>query len=185
MPWIQTASGTKFDLLDPTPDMICLADIAKALSQVCRFGGHTRAFYSVAQHSVIVSSLLRDADCDYATIRWGLMHDAAEAYIGDITGPLKHLLLAQNIHAIVEVESNILNAIGRRFNLDTGDWDKIKEADLSLLLSERNFLLGPPPVPWAIDESIAPTELEGIIPFTPVEAEQLFLSRALELHVTD
>lgn len=84
MTWILTQSGQQFDLLRPTASMIKPVDIAHALSRLCRFNGHTRAHYSVAQHSLIVASLV---PVEHQLV--ALLHDAPEAYIGDMTRPLK------------------------------------------------------------------------------------------------
>src|SRR5262245_27549306 len=96
--WMQTISGRKFWPLDPRPEEVCIEDIGHALSLVCRFGGHCHTFYSVAEHSVRVSLLAEDMAKSSAhwtdeNIRMialsGLLHDAAEAYIGDMVRPLK------------------------------------------------------------------------------------------------
>ena len=83
MAYSMTASGLGFDPEDPKPEAIVIEDIAHALSNICRFGGHTGSFYSVAQHSVLVSL---HTNAKFA--RAGLMHDASEAYIGDIIRPV-------------------------------------------------------------------------------------------------
>ena len=85
--WIITASGKRFYLRRPTPADIDAGDVAHALAHICRFNGHTREFYSVAQHSILVSRLLPD-ELKLA----GLLHDAAEAYCGDMVKPLKNCL---------------------------------------------------------------------------------------------
>jgi hypothetical protein len=89
-PFIQTLSGRRVNPFDASPADIDPADIAQALSNLCRFGGHSRAFYSVAQHSVIVSDLLADTGAAPDAVLAALLHDAAEAYLGDLPHPLKH-----------------------------------------------------------------------------------------------
>lgn len=84
MTWILTRSGRKFDLARPTADMVDPADIAHSLSMQCRFNGHTSRYYSVAQHSYLVADLV-PAEDQLA----GLLHDATEAYVGDLVRPLK------------------------------------------------------------------------------------------------
>src|ERR1019366_9954250 len=82
---IRTYSGVRFKPLDPDP-AVGISDIAHALANQCRFGGHSSAFYSVAQHSVRVSEI-----CAAEDALWGLLHDASEAYLVDVPAPLKQL----------------------------------------------------------------------------------------------
>ena len=99
MAWIQTYSGKRFELDEEiNPDTIDIEDIAHALSQICRFGGHTRQFYSVAEHSVRVAHLL--VDQGRAVQLQGLLHDAAEAYLGDIVRPLKTEAQREREHVV-------------------------------------------------------------------------------------
>lgn len=135
--WILTRSGVKFDLFNPHPNMIRVEDIAHALANVCRFGGHTREHYSVAQHSVLVSKIVpsEDALC-------GLMHDATEAYIGDMVSPLKHF-----IPKFKEVEQNLWSVICERFGIDLLMPASVKHADLVMLATERHHYL-PESEPW-------------------------------------
>ena len=84
MSWIQTYTGRKFFPLTDEPGEIDLRDIAHSLALQCRFNGHCRQFYSVAEHSVRVSHILPDEEA-----AWGLLHDAAEAYVSDLPRPLK------------------------------------------------------------------------------------------------
>lgn len=84
MAWIQTFTGKKFPLDKPDPALIDIEGIAHALSLLCRFNGHCTRFCSVAEHSVHVA---REIDLDLAME--GLLHDAAEAYLGDVHSPLK------------------------------------------------------------------------------------------------
>lgn len=126
-----TASGIMIDLLNPTTDMIQIEDIAQALSNYCRFGGHTRDFYSVAQHSVLV--------CDLAP-EWlkleALMHDAAEAYLGDVIKPIKILL--GDVYA--ELEARFMKVIAQRFRLDHGKLAEVKQYDIEALELEHRYL---------------------------------------------
>ena len=80
-PWMLTATGHRFFLNDPRPEDIHIEDIAHALANICRFGGHSRTFYSVAEHSILVAEILRQDSQPRHVIFAGLMHDAAEAYV--------------------------------------------------------------------------------------------------------
>src|SRR6478735_5347699 len=89
-PFLQTVSGRRVNPFDPDPSQLDIGDIARALGNLCRFGGHSRVFYSVAQHSVIVSELVEQRGGDVEDVFAALMHDAAEAYLGDMPHPIKH-----------------------------------------------------------------------------------------------
>ena len=89
MTWVQTYSGVAFELLAPRAEDVRAADLAHALAYSCRFGGHTRSHYSVAQHSVLVAALVWHRTRDLGATLLGLLHDAHEAYTGDIKKPVK------------------------------------------------------------------------------------------------
>lgn len=132
--WIQTHTGVRFDLLDTTVDMIRLEDIAIALSRQTRFNGHLRRFYSVAEHSVHVASLL-----PYEIQMYGLLHDAAEAYIGDMVKPLKNLF-----PEFSAIDDRISALILERFDLAPPDETTkklVKLADLDMLVTEKEALM--------------------------------------------
>lgn len=170
--WIQTYSGKAFDLLDPQPDMVDFDDIAHALSLLCRFSGHTRRHYSVAQHSVMVASQL-PAKLQLA----GLLHDAHEAYIGDISTPMKRALFKCESYDLYTIESNIQRAIheaaGLPLTLTNHEQAQIKDADLRALMTERRDLMGPSPAPWGKYEDIEPLD-EPIVPWEARGAKGLF-----------
>lgn len=86
---IEVASGRYVDLLNPDPGTITLADIAVALSNTCRYGGHVSVFYSVAEHALLVRDLLRSQGASERVQAGALFHDAAEAFLGDLPSPLK------------------------------------------------------------------------------------------------
>lgn len=163
-PWIQTSSGEAFDLLDPDPAVINIQDIAFALSNLCRFTGHVD-FYSVAQHSCIVSDNL-PADLRFV----GLMHDATEAYIGDISAPLRLCL-----PAVRAIEDRIWQAIATRYRLPAEIPPVVKQVDTSLLLAERDQFMKEPPRDWGVDA--APWPITKIRTWNPGEAEYEFLQR--------
>lgn len=89
---IQNSLGRKIDLRKPTLDDIDITDIAHSLSLVCRFGGHIKHFYSVAEHSILVAKLLSEQGAPGELVLAGLLHDAHEAYLGDVTTPVKDVL---------------------------------------------------------------------------------------------
>src|SRR5580692_700756 len=114
--WIQTATGRQFWPMDPRPDEIFIDDIAHALSMLCRFGGHCLRFYSVAEHSVLLS---RVAPQKHKL--WALLHDASEAYLVDVPRPIKPMLVGYKA-----AEEKIQRAIAVRFNLHFGIPEDIK-----------------------------------------------------------
>lgn len=95
-PWMQTLSGVPFDLLAPRAEDVLPDEIAVSLSRIARYLGHTRVSdscgYSVAQHSVLCADLIRTWGGDAALEREALLHDAAEAYYGDVTSPVQRAL---------------------------------------------------------------------------------------------
>lgn len=134
-PCAQTATGLLVDLAVPDPSLIRIEDIAAALSRTCRFGGHLKAgvpFYSVAQHSVLVAEI-----CPREFALQGLLHDAAEAYLGDMITPLKALL-----PGYVEIERRWLAAIGAVFGVNLVDKPPVVvEADARAMATERRDLM--------------------------------------------
>jgi len=175
-PWNQTFSGLAFDLVDPDPSMISIKDIAISLANQCRFNGHTKRFYSVAEHSLYVSRVLpRDlAFC-------GLMHDAAEAYVGDMTSPLKTLVLGFS-----ELEGRIWRTICARFSLPVELPEAVHVADTRMMITEGEFLMAPAPRPWKIrgdrfELREIGLDYPGQFGLPPREAHRRFLERFAEL----
>lgn len=165
MAWAQTYTGKKFDYSNPLPASIDIRDIAHALSLVCRFGGHCRDFYSVAQHSVYVSQFVR---ADLALI--GLLHDAAEAYIGDMVSPLKRQIESFNV-----LEGRVFSAIASKLGIPASLPDEVKAADIALLAAEARDLMEAAPEDWGIPA--AKRSIPKIIPWSPVQAEKHFMNR--------
>ncbi len=178
--WIQTYSGCKFWPLDPRPEDVHLVDIAHALSNVGRFAGHLTEHFSVAQHSVLVSSL-----CPPESQLWGLFHDAAEAYIGDISRAIKHaleLVIPEDADGVREIETRILKAIADRFGFTMPVPPAVWYADNVLLATEaRDLLPGGPLEGWTAK---LPQPLhEKIVPWGHEVAKHRFLRLAAELGV--
>lgn len=169
MSWIQTYTGKQFFPLEARSADIDIADIAHALSLQCRFNGHCRCFYSVAEHSVRVS---RAVPASHA--RWGLLHDAGEAYLSDLPRPIK-----LELPAFSAFEGRLLEVVAERFGLPWPMPPEVLDADNRLLVTEARDLMGPPPASWGM-ERIAPY-VEPIEPWSPPTAEQRFLDRFGEL----
>jgi hypothetical protein len=133
--WIQTFLGKRIYPLDPSPKDIDIVDIAHALSMQCRFTGHTRVFYSVAQHSVLVSQL-----CDPADALWGLLHDASEAYLQDVARPIKR---AEEMEKYRTVERVLQEVIVNQFELHFPQPESVTQADELMLAIEAKDLMSP------------------------------------------
>ena len=151
--WIQTVSGVAFDLDAPTPDQVRSVDLAHALAGINRFGGHLRCFYSVAQHSVLVAALLWQRTRDRRATLAALLHDAHEAYTGDIKQPVKAYLEQFAPGAIADLEQRIDAAIAAWAQLELGQGAAdvrrlIKTADLQILFWERDRWMSKPPRAW-------------------------------------
>ena len=168
-PVIRTYSGHHFDFLEPAKSVFGIEDIARALSKICRFTGHTKEFYSVAQHSVLVSLVVPPEDA-FA----GLMHDASEAFIGDVSSPLKALLPE---YKIIErkVEAEVLG----RFGLPAHLPPSVKKADLILLKTEQRDVMEETN-DWGMTAMFRPLE-ERIVPLDHTQAYELFMRRYIEL----
>lgn len=182
--WIQTASGRQFWPLDPRAEDVDINDIAHALSQLCRFTGHTRHFYSVAQHSVLCSQILEAPE----TQLLALMHDAGEAYLGDIARPWKRFLRV-HLHSrdVVELsgaEERLLTVILRSLGVfeSAAAWQVVKRIDEILLVTEARDLMSPLHPEWHHSEENGFQSLSTrIIPWSPEEARTRFLHRFAEL----
>jgi 5'-deoxynucleotidase YfbR-like HD superfamily hydrolase len=171
-PYIQTVSGRRINPLDADGADIDPDDIAQALSNLCRFGGHSRAFYSVAQHSVIVSDQLAAQGAGPDEVMAALLHDAAEAYLGDLPHPLKH---RSELGAAFRVAEKRLEAvIQARFDLPEAA-ALIKPIDRSLLATERQAFSQ---VAWHWPEldGVEPLAI-AIEPWAPERAAQEFRDR--------
>ena len=175
MTWIQTFTGKKMFLWDPRLEDIVIEDIAQALSNLCRFTGHCNTFSSVAQHSVHVSEIaakeLMPDPQGLDMPRIGLMYDAAEAYLGDLSTPLKNML-----SGFRRIEKGMEQAVSHRFGVPFPRPQEIKTIDTALLLAEAGHLLGEPPDKWDAAGTIKPYPIE-IYPWSPEKAKCEFLKR--------
>ncbi len=188
--WIQTWNGYSFDLLEPRPQDINIEVIAHALSNQCRFGGHCSRFYSVAQHSVWVSH-----ECEPENALWGLLHDATEAYLGDVVSPLKKM---REMAGYRDIENKIHQTIAQRFSLPINIPRDVHDADCRVMVTEAYQLMQPMNQEWQkqIEKkeirqaSWAPwyTKLradsrENSWILTPDEARRAFLERYWQIKV--
>jgi uncharacterized protein len=168
-PWIETYSGKKFWFLKPTPEMIDIDDIAHALAMQCRYTGHVKHFYSVAEHSVHVSNLAKNK-------LEGLLHDASEAFLTDIASPIKpHLANYKSM------EETIMVAIGKLYGFNWPVSQDTKDADSTQLKTEARHLLPSGGRDWLHE---FPTQrVRGVAPkcWTPDQAKMAFLERFYEL----
>lgn len=171
---IQLSSGKYFSFTECRPQDIDIRDIAAALSKICRFGGHTRKLYSVAQHSVIVSRLVPP---EHRLA--GLLHDATEAYIGDMVRPLKNMM-----PAFEALERDIWAVIANRFGLSFVLDSSIKWADNVALVTEKRDLMPEDnlrdKIEWAATSEFVQLD-NTIVPFSSTFAEQMFLKRYTEI----
>lgn len=168
--FVETRSGQRVSVVNPQPEQFDIKDIAYALSNTCRFNGHCAGFYSVAEHSVAVALRLP------ANLRLaGLLHDATEAYLGDIPSPIKQFLPDYQ-----EMEDKFASALAEKFDLtDNFDmWKEIKQADIDALFTEAHFLIPSQGKDWAYFQG--PTKYEvnhrlKPVCLPPAEAFKLFL----------
>lgn len=165
-------SGNRFYPFNPIGmdlvSKIDLEDIAHSLSNICRFNGHCSEFYSVAQHSVHVASLIKEDRLRLA----GLLHDASEAYTGDIVTPFKRMF-----SSLWAIETRLQKQINQHFGITLTEDDnaKIKAADLKALATEKRDLM--PKQHHEVWSYLSGQEPDGhiIIPLAPKEAKSLFL----------
>lgn len=153
-------------------------DIAQALSNQCRFGGHCRTFYSVAQHSCLLADVVREEDASPVTALWALLHDASEAYLVDLPHPLKHRSELGTLYRAAE--KGLQDAICEAFGLPAGPPALIKPLDRALLAAERRDVAT---VAWHWPEldGVEPLDI-SIEPWSPAESRVNFERRLQELH---
>lgn len=167
---ILLCSGDHFDFTAPRADVLDIEVIAHALGNLCRFTGHTRRFYSVAQHSVLVSRLVPP----HLALA-GLLHDATEALVGDVSSPLKARLPAYRA-----VEDGIWFLLSQRYGLPLKLPPEVKQADLVALATERRDLMPRErqfaPGAWACIADVTP-DPRPIVPLDPDRAARAFLER--------
>lgn len=164
-----TYLGNRVDLLNPSPDTIDIVDIAHHLSQVNRYVGAARYPYSVAQHSFLLSHMVSEENALTA-----LMHDATEAYLGDISYPLKALLPDYR-----SVEDRFWRVISEKYGLPYVMPQEVKVADTVIRYAERSALFTFVP-DWGPDIE-HDFMLPEVYPMSHARAEHAFRNRWLEL----
>lgn len=168
-PTILLNSGSYFDFVDPAGCTFTIDDVAHGLSMTCRFAGQCRDFYSVAQHSVLLSEIVPEEDA-YA----GLMHDAAEAFVEDMSRPLKDLVAEYRV-----VEKRVEAAVFARFGVPCPLPASVKEADIVMLATEQRQLMRNRD-DWNYTRGRATAPIT-ITSWSPAEAEARFLDRHAEI----
>ncbi|WP_315730161.1 MULTISPECIES: hypothetical protein [unclassified Bradyrhizobium] len=144
-PSIMLHSGAWFDFAAPQSSAFTAEDIAHGLAHICRYSGQCNRFYSVAEHSLLVSDIAKGFEYE------ALLHDAAEAFIGDITRPLKQML-----PDFRRIEAEVQKAVLERFGIDGLMPPEIKEADLRVLASEQRQIMPPGTDEWLAGKNIDP-----------------------------
>lgn len=177
--WILTRSGHRFYPLDPRPQDIALDDIAYSLANQCRWTGHCRRHYSIAQHACYVALTVEAILPSLA--RAALHHDSAEAYVGDMARPWKRLLQVkmgdESVASVNEIENHILGVIFWQLEMAPPiptEWRTIHHVDNRVMQTERLHLLPADDAPgWALLGDVIPG-LE-IATWTPEAAARNFL----------
>lgn len=174
---METASGLKLNLGEPHVSGIWKGDIAHSLANVCRYAGHCSESYSVAEHSFLVAEFLRLTGCPARVQILGLLHDAHEAYLGDMTRPQKAVTVGRK-----ELEARIQAVIYEAFRLPPASEAEealIKRADNVALMTEAEELMPSRGEGWNIDAY--PCDRLTVECLAHDEAEQLFLDRLDDL----
>lgn len=163
------ASGKWFDLLDPWNSDFSINDIAQGLANICRYSGQCSGFYSVAEHSIHVSDTVEEFKLE------ALLHDATEAFLGDITRPLKLLLPRYK-----EIEATVEDAIFSRFGLNPASKSVVKLADLLVLAAEQNQVMPAGTDYWAAGSGIQKANIRVEF-LSPEEALKRFMAKFTNL----
>jgi uncharacterized protein len=175
-PYMHSFWHHKFRIGWPLPEDVCIEDVAHSLSLLCRFTGHVKEFYSVGEHSVRVSYL-----CPPEHQLFGLLHDAGESYAGDLNRPLKY---SPGMETYRQYEKGAQRVVLERFGLPLEEPKEVKAADDRLLVTEQRDLM------WGITSAgnVQKERLHGVLPlpekiepWSPVQAERVFLMRFAEL----
>lgn len=170
--YIVTSSGIKFNLLETTPDMITVEDMAHSLANQCRWTGHSKFHYSIAQHSYYCSFL-----GPVENLFWHLNHDNSEAYIGDMNRPLKHFTEAGDAYR--KVEHPLQTLIYQTVGLHGEEPESVKLADEAVLYAELEQLIPTPTFDMASNNPFGRSKAANIQieEWSTRKAEQMWLDR--------
>ncbi len=181
--YIAVFSGNKFYPFNPKTEDICVVDIAHSLANQCRYSGHTKRYYSVAEHSLLVSQQL---DYDDTLAKWGLLHDAAEAYITDVPRPIKQLFPEVN-----KTEGRILEVVAEKYNLPWPIPKEVHHIDQRMIYNEAPALMKMPleemiafpGTQYDLEKEISLLKMDNlhISGWSPPAAKMYFLHRFDEL----
>lgn len=170
---IKTYAGHYFDLVNPTPESVDIVSIANALSKVCRFGGHTPKFYSVAEHLLHCVDVASQHGIEGKALQAVILHDAAEAYIGDVVKPLKVLL-----PEFAVIEARIEAVIGQRFRVSFEEHhETIKRFDRMMLKTEKQQMWPEDAEKWNGFGGVESADVELEF-YTPEDASRIYLDVA-------
>lgn len=164
-PSIMLQSGAWFDFAAPHTSLFTIDDIAHGLANICRYSGQCKSFYSVAEHSLLVSETAVGFEFE------ALMHDAAEAFLGDVTRPLKQML-----PEFKKIEREVENAIFERFGIRHPMPPEVKKADLRVLAAEQKQIMPDGTDAWVRGQRVEPAPVK-VRNLAPVEAKAAFLER--------
>jgi uncharacterized protein len=163
-PTIMLRSGAWFDFCAPASSDFTIEDIAHGLANICRYSGQCSSFYSVAEHSILVSETAIGFEFE------ALLHDAAEAFLGDITRPLKQMLPEYK-----RIEANVERAILDRFGVKSLP-SQVKKADLRVLAAEQKQIMPEGTDGWVRGQKVDPAPIV-VRHLPPQEAKRVFLER--------
>jgi uncharacterized protein len=199
MMWMQTFTDRKMDVTNPDDAPIDFLEIAIVLARIYRYTGHTSRPFSVAQHCVIGHDALRSKFPDRPDIALAfLLHDAHEAYTGDISTPIQNAIayyaatsmlsrevspdfMVATVHAGIKNMKHVLDAVifkaaGANFPMDPDVKDEVRSMDRIMLVTERRDLMGPSPGSWGEYDEATPLN-QTIYPWQRHVAAQRWLSR--------